>query len=290
VANPDFDKIKSSGKQVYHYELIAETYNKYPNHARSLEIWKNEGIVNRLLWPQFHGREHLNVKKWMRAINSSDKWELEGFANNVLMGVGPESRNDQGYNYMAAFEYSSPSDWEDLNNIAHEGLMLFEKIFGFPSKSFVAPCSVRGDHLDNILRSDGVLFHQGGRQFIPNQSGSFTTINRFLGQNNKLGQTYWRRNVTFEPHRRPGFDWVDSCLEEIRIAFKWFKPAVISTHRVNYIGEIFPENRNNSLNSLKKLIHAALKKWPEIEFMTSDDLGETIINSRNGSPNSLLVH
>jgi hypothetical protein len=281
VANPDFNRIKSSGKKKYFYEPITETYNKYPNHSRSLALWKNEGISNRLLWPQFHGREHLNVKKWMKAINSSDKWELESFEHDVLLGVGSENRNDRTFSYMAAFEYSNPVEWDSLNVIAHEGLLLFREIFGFSSKSFVAPCSIRGDHLDEILMNGGVIYHQCGQQFIPEQSGSLKKKERFWGSRNNLGQTYWRRNATFEPSRNPDFDWVDSCMAEMKIAFSWSKPAVINSHRVNYIGSIFPENRDNSLKLLKRLIQTILRKWPDIEFMTSDELGNTITRRDN---------
>ena len=37
-------------------------------------------------------------------------------------------------------------------------------------------------------------------------------------------------------------DCVDSCIKEIEIAFKWQKPAVISSHRVNYVGFINQDN------------------------------------------------
>jgi len=283
VANPDFEKIRESEKREYFYEPITESYKRYPDHKQSLDIWKKEGMAKKLLWPQFHGREHLNVNKWMNAINSSDKWELEAFENNVLLGLGRKSNKSRQYNYMASFEYSGPDEWESLNNIAYEGLALFDKIFGFSSKSFVAPCAIRGDHLDEILKENGVLFHQCGQQFIPIESGSLKMINRFWGQRNEQGQIYWRRNSTFEPSRNPSFDWVDSCMAEMNIAFRWRKPVVINSHRVNYIGSIVPENRENSLRLLKKLIHTALYKWPDIEFMSSDSLGDEISNSKNHS-------
>ncbi len=279
VANPDFIRIESGGKKNYYYELISETYKSYPNHSRLLELWKDQGMSQKLLWPQYHGREHLNVKKWMRAINSSDRWELEAFENNVLLGLKREKQQGRLHNYMAAFEYSTQSEWQDLNDIAQEGLEIFEKLFGFESKSFVAPCSIRGDHLDKVLYNSGVLFHQCGQQFIPDKSGSLRIKNRMWGQRNSLGQIYWRRNCTFEPSRDHNYDWVVSCLDEMKIAFKWGKPAVINSHRVNFIGSIFPENREKSLKALRKLIRSALSIWPDIEFMSSDALGDMIAQS-----------
>jgi hypothetical protein len=79
-----------------------------------------------------------------------------------------------------------------------------------------------------------------------------------------LGQIHWRRNCTFEPSRNQDYDWVNRCLKEIEIAFRWGKPAVINSHRVNFIGSIFPENREKSLQKLKTLLKEVQKngrKW-----------------------------
>ncbi|MBK9042494.1 MAG: hypothetical protein IPN97_04625 [Saprospiraceae bacterium] len=70
VANPDFEKIKQSGYLTYHYELFTETLKKYPNHAGSLDLWK-EGMQANIFRPQFHGREHLNVNRWLKALQKN---------------------------------------------------------------------------------------------------------------------------------------------------------------------------------------------------------------------------
>jgi hypothetical protein len=76
-------------------------------------------------------------------------------------------------------------------------------------------------------------------------------------------------------------DWIGNCLKEIEIAFRWNKPAVISTHRVNYIGYLVPENRERSLKQLEVLLSSMLKRWPDIEFMTTSELGDLINNESN---------
>lgn len=277
MANPDFDKIKESDKTEYFYEPFTTTYTRYPNQNRSFALWVNEGIPEKLLWPQFHGREHLHVGKWMNAINSNDPWELKSFEHEVLLGY----YSNKSINYMPAFDYTSPKEWESLNTIASEGLALFEKIFGFQSKSFVAPCLISGSHLDRVLKNNGILYHQVGKQYIPAKNDSFKVKNRYWGQKNGLSQIYLRRNVNFEPTSNPDFDWIDNCLSEINIAFRWGKPAVINSHRVNYIGSIFPENRALSLKLLNSLLKSSLKYWPEVEFMTSDSLGQIIAQNSN---------
>ena len=66
------------------------------------------------------------------------------------------------------------------------------------------------------------------------------------------------------------------------IAYYWNKPAIISTHRLNYVGYINPSNRDKNLKLLDHLLSSILKKWPDVEFMTSVELGDTILNDLKG--------
>ena len=72
----------------------------------------------------------------------------------------------------------------------------------------------------------------------------------------------------------PDKDWVDSCLAQISNAFLFNKPAVICSHRVNYIGFIEQANRDRGLKNLSKLLHLIVKKWPEVRFISTDQLVE----------------
>ena len=42
-----------------------------------------KGIQNRLLVPAFHGREHLNVQRWLRALRSGCESTLLAFNYSV---------------------------------------------------------------------------------------------------------------------------------------------------------------------------------------------------------------
>lgn len=276
VANPDFRKITASGLTEYHYELITETYKSYPNHDRVMNLWKDHGIGEKMLWPQYHGREHLNAKKWLRAINSGREQERVAFEQKVLFGFGSKEDQNRRFNYMAAFEYENEKDKLYIEQMTIDGLEHFNNIFGFNSKSFVASCSIRGDHIDSVLAGNGVKFHQCGQQFVPTKNGKLKMINKFWGSQNEEGLIYWRRNATFEPSRDQHYDWVNSCLNEIKLAFRWHKPATINSHRVNYIGSIFPENRERSLDKLHDLLKRIIQKWPDVEFLSSDVMGNLI--------------
>src|SRR5690606_18095818 len=60
MANPDFDKIRESGFEKYKYECFLETLSKYYPNQDIFSLW-NDGIQSKLFFPQFHGREHVNV-------------------------------------------------------------------------------------------------------------------------------------------------------------------------------------------------------------------------------------
>ena len=101
----------------------------------------------------------------------------------------------------------------------------------------------------------------------------------WTGKQNKEGQIYQVRNVVFEPTDNRGFDWVDYSFRQISTAFKWNKPAIVSSHRVNFCGEIDSDNRRKGLAALQALLEKVVQHFPEVEFMSSKELGDTISQS-----------
>jgi|SRR5690554_1436526 len=271
VANPDFEKIKSSNFNDYHFETIDKTYASYGEYDL-LKYWKEKGIKNNLLYPQFHGREHLNPRKWLSVLKDGVQIELDAFKENTLLGFS-DSEESRNKNYMAAFESTSEKHKEEINLIVKEGLDIFEKLFGFRSISFMPSQSKQFAELNETLVNHGVLFNQGGQYFVPRRDGTFKRIDKYWGHQDKYGMTYWRRNATFEPYKNQQHNHVASCLKEIAIAFRCGKPAVINSHRINYTSRISKENRDLSLAKLNELINAILIKWPDVEFMNSEMLG-----------------
>ena len=77
------------------------------------------------------------------------------------------------------------------------------------------------------------------------------------------------RFVWFEPSASIDFDWIDSCLKDIDISFKLHKPAIISSHRVNFVSGRSVENRDRSLIQLERLIKEILTRWPDVEFSSA---------------------
>jgi len=76
----------------------------------------------------------------------------------------------------------------------------------------------------------------------------------------------------FEPFEQENVDWVARAIREIAESFRLRTPAVVSTHRVNYVGGMSMPHRDNSLRLLDLLLGEIRNRWPDVEFITSDEL------------------
>src|SRR5690554_1574593 len=83
TANPDFERIRQSNFERYYYENLDETLSRYPNHDKVKNLWL-EGLSNKYLVPQLHGREHLNFNVWMHDLKKGNKETLDSFDLNIF--------------------------------------------------------------------------------------------------------------------------------------------------------------------------------------------------------------
>jgi hypothetical protein len=159
-------------------------------------------------------------------------------------------------------------------SVIYEGLHLFRELFGYEAEYFVPPNGPFNNSLNKTLAENGIRYRCASKiQNEPLGFGKKKKVVHYLGQKEKNGIRYITRNCFFEPSQK-GKDWVDSCLNDIKIAFRWHKPAIISSHRVNYIGALNPVNRDTGLNQLSVLLKQISKNWPDVEFMTTPQFGK----------------
>lgn len=283
VANPDFKKIKDSDFQNYFFESFSETYKKHPSCHNNLTLW-NEGIKDKLFYPQFHGREHVNVTLWLRLLQEKNPLYLLAFKYQ-MWGLGPSISGVKGINIQAAFDASNFKEIEFQKNNIKQGLNLFEEIFAYKSKSFIANNFIWDTRLESTLNEEGVLFLQGMKyQLLPKfESNTRLKIRHYSGSTNKLEQTYLIRNCEFEPTQHQNFDSVDKCMADINNAFLWKKPAIITSHRLNFMGSLNIKNREDNLKRLDKLLKKITQNWPNVEFMNTVELGNIINDDRRNN-------
>jgi hypothetical protein len=278
VANPNFEKIRENGFTEYVYESYVETCKNYAQHDRVYDLWK-QGIQERLMVPVFHGREHLNTQRWMRALQKGCKSTLLAF-NNGVTGISKGIDGVKLAGYQAAFDIDTLADVEYQKKVLKTGLDLFEKLYGYRSRFFIPTNGPFNNQLEPVAKNLGIDYLGTGKiQIEPIGYNQYKKHFRYLGKKSPEGIMYMTRNAFFEPNsweHAKSKDWVCDCLKEIEIAFKWHKPATISSHRTNYIGWINSDNRANGLQKLDELLSQIIKRWPDVEFMTSVELGNLI--------------
>lgn len=267
MANPNFQEIRDSNFTEYSYLNLKQSYDFW-NKGSVIDLIR-KGIDLGFFLPQFHGREHLNVDVWMRALQQNHDVARLAFDSHVWSHI-----NDHNFGifYQAAFDLESKADLKSQAHILDSGLTMFKQNFGYQASYFVPPNGPLSNYHLELLSTRGIrLISSDLIQKEPVGHGKFTRNLHFSGVKNKFGQKYVRRNCFFEPVAG-NKDWVDSCLYQISKAIEYKRPAIVSTHRVNYMGGLDVRNRDHGLKELKRLLTAVLKNWPDIQFKTTSDL------------------
>lgn len=285
MSNPDFDKIEKSNFSEYHYEHFTETLKSYgKTHEDSFDLWK-EGLENNIFIPQYHGREHLNVEKYMNSLSSNNDDIKTFFKYRCIGALAKNTQKPVNY-YVETNRYVSEVEKKRVINNYLDGYMMFENTFGYKSKTVIAPNYIWSPEWDSQTKEKGIIAYQGLNVFsepILNNAtnDNFKKYRVYNGRKNEQDQIYLVRNVFFEPsvNLLNNDRNVESCIRQINKAFKSNIPAIVSSHRLNYIGFIDENNRNKNLRMLRIILKEVKKKWPDVEFMSSDALALEIRTS-----------
>lgn len=282
VANPDFKAIKDSDYKQYSYQPFTETLKAYYPNENVFKIWQ-QGMKDGVFRPQYHGREHLNVPVWLEGLRNNNKILLDAFESG-FWSLPSNLYDKKTINLQASYGSTDVECMNFFKKSIEEGLDLFEKIFHYRSTTFIANNYTWSPLLNQTLKENGVTGFQGMRyQKIPNKQkkGGVELSPSYTGKKNELGQVFMVRNCVFEPSQMPsGFDNVSNCIKDIENAFFFKKPAILVSHRLNYTGAISPENRERNLKLLNDLIKKIINKWPDVEFMSSDQLAVLLYDGK----------
>ena len=267
--NPNFEAIRKNRFSAFVSESFTETLKKYGYH-HVFDLWK-QGMNENIFYPMFHGTEHVSRSQLIKALQMGNKPDVWAFECESV-GV-PGSLNG----VMQPYYIERAKDNEALAENVRSGLNEFEKIFGFRARQFRAGGDNISPELYPILKAFGIEYMD-----------ETTYINRYLGDGkykrcfaytgkiNKIGQKLIVRNCVFEPANTRTFDPVMNCIGMMDIAFRCHKPAIISSHRVDYAGSINENNRKQGLLKLSQLLHEIVKRYPDVEFVNADQLADII--------------
>lgn len=273
MANPVFQTGNDRIGTPFLWEPISNTYQKYygrdTNPIDTIVSLSSRGIIH----PQLHGREHLNVTSWRYGILNDKKlkyaYELHMVGLNDGKYCGLDALN-RANTEISHYEYIEDS------------IMLFEVSFGFVPMSFIAPCYVIGADEERELASHGVRILQGGwLTNRTNSKGKLLRLPTVLGSKGHSGLIKLVRNCQLEPawfYRRgkSSEECVTKALKYVKEAFQAKQPAIVCSHRVNYVGGIDRSNREFGLKCLDSFLSEVMRRWPMVRFMSSDELGEQV--------------
>lgn len=279
-ANPDFERIRKSNFSEYFFEPIQVTFDRYGNE-KSLELWK-EGIDKGFFYPQFHGREHLNVPIWLSLLRTGHEGVKLAFDYGVF-GVSFKGLPIALKNLQPAWEYYEKDSKEYIDGSILSGLKLFSDFFGFSSKTAIAPNYIWSRSQEKLLIQHGVSSMQGilKQRVSYGEKKKIDYIKRFTTRKESGDQGgYQRRNVFFEPSLKFSLDMVGVALKRIQIAFQMNSPVIIGTHRLNFVGALNEKNREGNLDLLAGFLKEICRRWPDVEFMNAAEF-DALVNGED---------
>lgn len=269
VANPDFQKIRESGYKEYFFEPFTETLKRYYGNNEVFEKWK-EGIRLGIFVPELHGRDHLSVQHWLQKLREGNEQLLYAFENGFttvpLKGIHPAIKG-----FRAEYYFDKPDQISFLKSSITEAASLFKQLFDYSPGSFAPGNGIFHPLLERTVAEAGIKFlYVNHFHKIPDNNGNIKMKYYSIGKQTAFGLTYYTRNCVFEP-ADPDYAGIDLTLKQMESAFRMRKPAIISSHRVNFVGALDPANREKGLKDLKYLLKTITGKWPDVEFLSTGD-------------------
>lgn len=274
MVNPDFERIREAGFQEYYWRPVGAALGGDPQRAQVSRLWaagRNRG----LFVPQLHAREHVRWWEWLAAVRQGVPGARETF-DLGMCGVPQAVKADLAF-YSPPYlsEEQLVEKGVDLEAVVREGAELFERQFGYRSVSVVAPNYCWTDQVEAVWWQAGIRYIQGVLfQLCPTGRGIIRRP-RYLGEHSPSGCVYLVRNCYFELFEESA-RCVERCLRQVAWAFRFGKPAVICSHRVNYVGSISPDHRSRGLGLLAELLGEVLRRWPDVRFMSTPELGSLV--------------
>jgi hypothetical protein len=276
MANPNFKKIKEDKFTKFHFEPFHKTISKCHNGQAVLDLW-SQGQKANIFQPQLHGREHVNALNWLNELSLGNELLLMAFEKNVFSIPINSSKGNKRQNFQAALDFAGhKGEVEFMANWIRESASMFNSYFGFNSLTFIPPAYIWPPSFAPIMREVGIKAVQGIKlHYQPSMGKEYVKKIRYNGSI-KYGMTQLVRNVFFEPANQPNVDWLADAKRRITMAYAANEPVILSTHRLNFIGSLNPNNREGNVNTLKQLLNWVKENWEEVEFISSDQLYKII--------------
>ena len=263
-------------------KIIADpdfTYQRKTLDEAAPDIYKVmlAGIKSGAFVPQLHGLEHLNGQAFARLCQQNDPRIADAIADPH--GWNWESLDSplQGHYVDGSQLPTQAISLAQAQAIIALATQTFQRLFGYPSVSIVAPCYLWNSAIESVWQQHAIQMIQtaGYRCDGIDEHGKHHQDKLLirLGDTNDAGQVYLIRNVMYEPV--DGNNNSETAYQEALLAQSQALPICISTHRYNYTRS--EEDFWQSLAGLDRLLSTIGQTFSDIRFVSSPELGVQIL-------------
>lgn len=266
---PDAPAMRSDAEGGYRRLTLAEPAQQPMREALQ------HGVRSKALALQLHGLEHLWPDAFVTALREPGSavraWLEQGDGTHTEGLPSPlQSRWTD-----AATLPSQEIPPADIHRAAQEEVALFEQIFGSPPEVAVPPTFVWSAEVERAWAAAGVrcIVTPGRRLTCRDAAGRPAGEDRTMlnGERGDGDIAYVVRDLYFEPAR--GHRCAD-VLPRIREHFRLGRPALLETHRSNFIGS--DEQTRSALSEIDALYRALLHEYPDLRFMSTAELARVV--------------
>lgn len=263
---PDAQAMRDDAVGGYRRRTLAE-----PDHSAMLEALRR-GARSKALALQLHGLEHLWPEAFVKALRdpagAARAWLKQGDGSHTEGLPSPLQSRWTDAAVLPSREISAAA----VAAAASEEVALFARIFGASPEVAVPPTFVWTAEVEWAWAGAGVrcVVTPGRRLTCRDADGRPAGEDRWMlnGECGAGGITYIVRDLYFEPARghRCG-----DVLPGIRDHFRLGRPALLETHRFNFVGS--DEQRLAALAEIGALYDAVRREYPDLRFMSTAELG-----------------
>lgn len=225
MAAPDFERMVSGGFDADPMPIVAlpETPSRWNRPGLWDEVRRAEAAG--LWWAELHGLHHVPETAWLAALRRGNADARRAIEQQVLVCEAVE----------ASGEYDPTESAATRARNLELAVERFRTLFGRAPGSLCPPDYRWDDSLEEQAERLGVTIIQGREERV----GPLLRLRRLLTgpawPNARGRRFYMPRRIAFEPRGEVrGRLGADNAHRRARIAWAAGRPAVVSTHRVNY--------------------------------------------------------
>lgn len=224
--------------------------------------WQRKGVISKakegyelgIWYPELHGRSHRNYKRWLSDLRNNNQDALDSYENEM-----------SAYGERIGNEFHSEMNYPEAYYNTLIAINRFESVFGYKPHSIIAPNYCWSKQHEKAWRDLGISIVQAKKSFIKELCHfriPFYTPNI----------NYLKRNCHFEVVDGNEDEWKDTYQKIVTI---WSKdePAIVSTHRVNFV-TLNSSTLSNNLNQLDALLTEIEVTHPAAVYITDYELVE----------------